>query len=142
MQKNAFRCHKKIEEKNIKHFESLERYIMSEIKVEDRNIMVMYAYAPCDDTGRINFLTELSVAVFKSINTYSEKVYLGDFNDGAYNTLDIISGNKHNQNMVEVFWMKFQNVGDCSREHHPTEKNFIWSRVNTNFLKDENYTWK
>ena len=47
---------------------------MSEIKVEDRNIMVMNAYAPCDDTGRINFLTELSVAFYKNMNTYSEIV--------------------------------------------------------------------
>ena len=30
---------------------------MSEIEVEDRSIMVIDAYAPCDDKGKINFLT-------------------------------------------------------------------------------------
>ena len=55
---------KKIEEKNITHIESKERYIMSEIKVEDRSIMLINAYAPCDDKGKISFLTELSNAVY------------------------------------------------------------------------------
>ena len=123
---------KKIEEKNITHIESKERYIMSEIKVEDRSMMVINAYAPCDDKGKINFLTELSNAIYKKMKTYSEIVYLGDFNVVADNTLDIISENKHNQNMVEMFknWMNCQNVVDCWREHHPTEKNFTWSRGN------------
>ena len=93
----------KIEDNNIKHIESKETYITSDVKVEDRNIMVMNAIAPCDDTGRINFLTELSNAVYKNMNTYSEIVYLGDFNVATDKTLDIMSGNKHNQNMVEVF---------------------------------------
>ena len=60
--------------KKIKRIESKERYIMSEIKVEDRSIMVINAYAPCDDKGKINFLTELSNAVYKNMNTYSEIV--------------------------------------------------------------------
>ena len=118
--------------KNSEHIESKERYIISEIKVEDRSIMVINAYAPCDDKGKINFLTELSNAVYKNMNTYSEIVYHGDFNFVADNTLDIISGNKHNQNMVEMFknWMNCQSVVDCWREHHPTGKNFTWSRRN------------
>ena len=37
---------KKIEEKNIIHIESKERYIMPEIKLEDRSMMVINAYAP------------------------------------------------------------------------------------------------
>ena len=123
---------KKIEEKNIKHIESKERYILSEIKVEDRSIMVINAHAPRDDKGKINFLTELFNAVYENMNTYSEIIYLGDFNVVSDNILDIISGNKHNQNMVEMFknWMNCQNVGDCWREHHPTEKKFTWSRGN------------
>ena len=47
---------------------------MSEIKVEDRSIMVINAHAPCDDKGKIKFLTELSNAVYKNMNTYSEIV--------------------------------------------------------------------
>ena len=75
------------------------------------------------------------------MNTYSEIVYLGDFNVVADNTLGIISGNKHNQNMVEVFknWMNYQNVVDCWREHHPTEKNFTWSRRNVAQRLDYRY---
>ena len=94
--------------------------------------MVISAYAPCDDKGKVNFLTELSNAVYKNKNTYSEIVYLGDFNVVAANTLHIISGNKHIQNMVEMFknWMNCQNVADCWRERHPTLKNFTWSRGN------------
>ena len=97
---------------------------MSEIKVEDRSLMVINGYASCDDKGKINFLTELSNAVYKNMNTYSEIVYLGDFNVVSDNTLEIISGNKHNQNILEMFknWMNCQNIVDCWREHHPTEK--------------------
>ena len=66
------------------------------------------------------------------MNTYSEIVYLGDFNDVADNTLDILSGNKHNEDMVEMLknWMKHQNVGDSWRKHYTTEKIFTWRRGN------------
>ena len=47
---------------------------MSEIEVEDRSLMIINAHAPCDDKGKINFLTELSNAVYKNMNTYSEIV--------------------------------------------------------------------
>ena len=49
---------------------------MSEIKVEDRSMMGINAYAPCDGKGKINFLTELSNAVYKNMNTYMKESML------------------------------------------------------------------
>ena len=59
---------KNLEKSNIKSIESKERFIMSEIKVEDRIMVVANAYTPCDDRGTIYCLTELSIAVYKNMN--------------------------------------------------------------------------
>ena len=77
-----------------------------------------------------SFFTELQtiIAEIKCDNI----IVCGDFNAVLDNDLDIISGDKHPQNVVSAL-NHFQNtcgLNDSWRLFNPSEKDFSWSRKN------------
>ena len=57
---------------------------------------------------------------------------MGDFNTVVDNDLDVISGNKHKENVIEMFkeFIYTFNLVDSWRVKNPTAQSFTWSRDN------------
>ena len=93
---------------------------------------ILNVYAPNDDPDRQIFLTHLSCHLKDLKLNYPDHHILcaGDFNIVHDNNLDIISGKKHNQEVVNTFkkLIDENSLIDSWRERHGNEKMYTWKR--------------
>ena len=120
----------KIKKEDIKLIKSSDRFIISELKKEDKSVIIINTYSLCDDREKSKFLDILSNEILSVTNSTDEINCLRDFNSVLDNALGIISGHNHNIDTVRKFnrWVKQLNVYDIWRQKNPTEKRFSWNR--------------
>ena len=124
---------KNVRTENITLIKSAERYIISCVNIEkDKNIILINIYAPYECKERIYFFNHISCTIREVFLNKADHslVCAGDFNTVHDNNLDIISGEKHNIDVVNRF-QKFQNESlliDTWRQLHQDEKMHTWRR--------------
>ena len=99
---------KHISRESIVFIDKTDRIITSRLQSTDgtqRQFFIVNVYAPNDDPDRQIFLTHLSCHLKELKLNYPDHHILcaGDFNIVHDNNLDIISGKKHNQEVVNTF---------------------------------------
>ena len=112
-----------------------DRVIVSRLWSTDypeRQFIIINVYAPNDDPERQIFLTHL-LGHLKDIKMkYPDLFFIcaGDFNAVHDNNLDIISGKKHPQGLVDTFKKLIDEnlLIDSWRDRHGTEKMYTWKR--------------
>ena len=124
---------KKIKTENIKLIDSSDRYIISYLNIEEKNKLILVnIYAPNDNKEKIYFFNNLSCIIRKVMYNKNDHslICAGDFNTVLDNNLDIISGEKHNIDVVNKFKRLLnENVLiDSWRYLHETEKMHTWRR--------------
>ena len=109
-----------------------DRILAVKIAYDDHVILVCNVYAPNDYKDKVPFLDKL----FNLVNEWSNKVQnicvVGDFNMVMSNKLDIISGNDHKKEEVELLNEKMArlDLNDTWRLLHEDKKEYTWHRKN------------
>ena len=92
--------------RNLMHASELiykeERIIVVKLKIDDKTILVVNAYAPNNTTGKIEFFRHLGTVIDRLATDTTGVILMGDFNSVMNNNEDIISGNKHNIKEVQA----------------------------------------
>ena len=124
---------KKIKTENIKLIASSDRYIISYINIGGgKKLILVNIYAPNDNREKIYFFNNISCEIRKAMLNKNDHSIIcgGDFNTVHDNDLDIISGEKHNIDVVNRF-KKLLNENlliDTWRQFNESEKMYTWRR--------------
>ena len=107
-----------------------ERCLISFINTDTSNILIANVYAPCVVSEKSTFLNNIYTQISSFCSDHL--LLMGDFNTVLNNNLDIISGGKHNNKVVDNFNTLVNNllVVDIWRVTHPLKKEFTWSKDN------------
>lgn len=118
---------------NFPHTWSIElisdRILIVKVLLGNRETAIVNVYAPCNIPATKLFITNL----IDTVNDLDceEKVVCGDFNAVMNNRLDIISGDKHHEALVNSFndFVEKCDLIDAWRSCNPHTSEFTWSRV-------------
>jgi len=118
---------------NIEVLFSSDRLILIKISGDtESGILVANVYAPCKNNDKISFLQEIYTTLSAFAIKYSESplVCMGDFNCVSNNDIDIISGEKHPDRIIQAFrdFTLQLNIFDTFRSLFPTKREHTWSR--------------
>ena len=108
-----------------------ERCLISCLSIDDIFFSIVNVYAPCINTEKTQFLGNISTYLDElQQNHISNLIILGDFNIVLDNKLDIISGERHLDNIVNSF-KNFVNkllIIDIWRYLHGKKREFTWNK--------------
>ena len=106
------------------------RIIGVKVRVNDYEILVVNAYAPCPTNEKFIFFDQLQTIVTDS--RYEHIAICGDFNAVLNNTRDIVSGETCDKRIVERFnaFLCHCDLYDTWRMMNPENVEFTWSRRN------------
>ena len=105
-----------------------ERMLAVNIQLEDKKLHIVNIYAPNIRHERNIFFNDLKTYISKITN--ENIIVCGDFNCVLNNTLDIVSGGKHNDTDVALFQRTIEELSliDHWRICHGQAKEYTWSR--------------
>ena len=108
-----------------------ERFLISKINIDNLIFTLLNVYAPCINTEKYIFFDKLSKYVHEfQLSEASYFIILGDFNTVLDNKLDIFSGEKHNDNIVNRFNYVVNDILaiDIWRYLHGKKREFSWCK--------------
>ncbi|WP_293688688.1 reverse transcriptase domain-containing protein, partial [Thiolapillus sp.] len=120
--------------RNLMHASELiykeERIIVVKLKIDDKTILVVNAYAPNNTTGKIEFFRHLGTVIDRLATDTTGVILMGDFNSVMNNNEDIISGNKHNIKEVQALNQLVVNIDahDVWRLQNEEAREYTWNR--------------
>lgn len=109
---------------------SQDRLLVVSVWEDNLNLIIANVYAPNNTKEKIKFFHKLT----EKLSEFNGKnvVLSGDFNCSLNSELDIISGQSHDESEIDALneTIDALNLTDAWRIHHPTDKEFTWSRSN------------
>ena len=122
-----------------------DRVIISSLAIEQETLMVINVYAPCIDKEKAQFLAHLERLIEDNVSKGNPGniVCLGDFNLVVNNSLEIISGKKHDESLVKEFqnFIVSSNFVDAWRTIHPDTRDYTWRRGNPPIARRLDYVF-
>ena len=109
---------------------SSPRLLAVKARIQDKTITIVNVYAPSDLKDKLLFFNKIEDTV-KKIKT-DNMLVCGDFNSVLSNSIDIVSGDPHDQRLVGRFnsFVIECDLYDSWRMFHPDVKQFSWSKNN------------
>ena len=114
-----------------------EKMQLQKFKLEEEYFSISNVYAPIDDKEKVKFFNTLSNVIMRNVDISKEKVIVcGDMNSVMDNNMDIISGEKHDGNVVKALISMFHKCAliDTWRNFDAGEKEFTWKQRNNPFI--------
>ena len=110
-----------------------DRCLVSKLDIEGSSYNIINVYAPCVPSEKIPFIESLYDFISDILSdASSNSIVMGDFNIVLNNELDIISGDYHNEKIVDTF-NSFVNdllLTDIWRVSNANKKDFTYSKRN------------
>ena len=94
-------------------------------KLEEEHFSIFNVYAPIDDKEKVKFFNTLRNVIMRNVDISKENVIgCGDMNTVMDNNMDIISGEKHDENVVKAMISMVHKCAliDTWRNFNPDEK--------------------